>query len=358
MSGGVDSAVAAALLKKDGFEVIGVTMCLNISGRDKGRPSCCGIEGIEDAKRVAGELDIPHYVLNFKKALEQEIIRDFCWEYLKGRTPNPCIRCNRYLKFGALFKKSRELDADYLATGHYAKVIYEKKSSRFLLKKGKDNKKDQSYFLYSVDKKVLPFILMPLGDFTKDRIREIAQDFKLPIADKPASQEVCFIDTDYRQFLKEQAKKFYGSRILKTMQPGKIKDKKGKVIGEHKGVAFYTIGQREGLGMALGYPAYVVKIDGRNNSLTISREEDIFSKGLIARKTNFLGMDFPAKSIEAKAKIRYNHQEVNSRLIPLNKNTLKVIFFHPQRAVTPGQAVVFYKNDTVLGGGIIEKGID
>ena len=357
MSGGVDSAVAALLLKNDGFEVIGITMCLNISVGNRKRPACCGIEGIEDAKRVAGKLDIPHYVLNFGKVLQEKVIENFCLEYLHGRTPNPCIRCNRYLKFEALLKKARQLDADYLATGHYARVGFDQKYRRYLLRKGKDKQKDQSYFLYSLPQKVLPNILMPLGDFTKDKIREIAQSFHLPVADKPASQEICFIEKDYRDFLRQQLNKMPGKRMHRNMQPGPIKDKEGRILGRHKGVAFYTVGQREGLGIALGFPAYVIKIDPRNNSLIVGRAEDIFSTSLIAKELNFLGPHPFAKSIVVKAKIRYNHQEVRSRLIPLDKKKVKVIFARPERAVTPGQAVVFYKNDIVLGGGIIEKAI-
>ncbi|MDP3143458.1 MAG: tRNA 2-thiouridine(34) synthase MnmA, partial [Candidatus Omnitrophota bacterium] len=352
MSGGVDSSVAAALLKKQGYEVIGITMCFNVPGENRKRPSCCGLEGIEDAKRVAGKLDIPHYVLNFGKILEERIIRDFCYEYLQGRTPNPCVRCNRYLKFGALFKKAKELNADYLATGHYARVVFDKKSRQYLLRKGKDKQKEQSYFLYSIPKKVLPYVLMPLGDFTKEKIREIAREFNLPVAEKPGSQEICFVDSDYREFLKQQLPRMLGLPIHKNMQAGPIKDQAGRIIGQHQGVAFYTIGQRERLKMALGYPAYIIKIDAKSNSLIVGKEEDVFSTGLVAKDLNFLNINFPVKTIEVKAKIRYNHREVLSRLIPLNKNKMKAIFAKPQKAVTPGQSVVFYKNDIVLGGGV------
>ena len=285
------------------------------------------------------------------------MIENFCLEYLHGRTPNPCIRCNRYLKFGALLRKARQLDADYLATGHYARVGFDRKNRRYLLKKGKDKQKDQSYFLYSIPKEVLPNILMPLGDFTKDKVREIAQNYQLPVAGKPGSQEICFIEKDYRDFLRQQLGKSLGRQMHRNMRPGPIKDKEGRILGQHKGIAFYTVGQREGLGIALGYPAYVIKIDSRNNSLIVGRAEDIFSTSLIAKELNLLGSNSFTKSIVVKAKIRYNHQEVRSRLIPLNKNKVKVIFAKPERAVTPGQAVVFYKDGIVLGGGIIEKGI-
>ncbi|MDP2939198.1 MAG: tRNA 2-thiouridine(34) synthase MnmA [Candidatus Omnitrophota bacterium] len=347
MSGGVDSSVTAALLKKDGFEVIGVTMCFNIpQGRSKGS-SCCGIEGIEDAKKVAGILDIPHYVLNFGQILEEKIIKNFCLEYIHGRTPNPCVRCNQFLKFDGLFKKAKELNAAYLATGHYAKIIYSRSKKRFILKKGKDKKKEQSYFLYSLKKEVLPFILMPLGNFTKEEVRKIARNFKLQIADKPASQEICFIpDDNYRLFLKSRLPEKY-------FKSGPIVDIKGDVLGKHKGIAFYTIGQREGLGIALGKPAYITKIDARKNLIIVGSKDELYSSGLIAKDFNFISMDYPKTRLVVKTKIRYNHKEVKSVLTPIKRNCIKVEFESPQRAVAPGQSAVFYDKDIVLGGGVI-----
>lgn len=349
MSGGVDSSVAAALLKKDGFEVIGATMCFNLPSGRKSGSSCCGIEGIEDAKRVAGILDIPHYVLNFGKILEEKVINNFCEEYISGRTPNPCVRCNQFLKFDELFKKAKKLDADYLATGHYARVIYNRKNKRFILKKGKDSKKEQSYFLYSINKEVLPYILMPLGDFTKEEVRRTAKSFKLQIADKPGSQEICFIpNDDYRLFLKSRLSERY-------FKPGPIKDIQGKTLGEHKGVAFYTLGQRQGLGIAMGYPAYIVKIDAKNNLIVLGKEKELYSSGLTANNLNFISINFPKRRLVVKTKIRYNHKETESVLTVLNKKSVKIEFTIPQRAVTPGQSVVFYDKDVVLGGGIIER---
>ncbi len=349
MSGGVDSSVAAALLKKDGFEVIGMTMCFNIpQGRNKGS-SCCGIEGIEDAKRVAGVLDIPHYVLDFGKVLEEKIIRNFCSEYLRGRTPNPCVRCNQFLKFDKLFKKARELEADYLATGHYAKIIYSRSKKRFLLKKGKDPRKEQSYFLYSINKEFLPHILFPLGDFTKEKVRKIAKEFKLQTADKPASQEICFIpDDNYRLFLKSRLPEKY-------FKPGLIVDREGKILGRHKGIAFYTIGQRGGLGIALGVPVYITKIDAANNTVVVGKENCLYSRGLIVKDLNFVSIEFLKRKLVVKTKIRYNHKEVKSVLIPINRNSVRVEFDFPVRAVTPGQSAVFYDRDVVVGGGVIEK---
>ncbi len=360
MSGGVDSSVAAALLKKDGFEVIGVTMCFNIpQGRRKGA-SCCGIEGIEDAKRVAAILDIPHYVLNFAKVLEEKIIDNFCAEYLLGRTPNPCVRCNQFLKFDSLFKKAKELNADYLATGHYAKVVYSRAKKRFLLKKGKDKKKEQSYFLYAIKKEVLPFVLFPLGDFAKVEVRKIAHSCKLQIANKPGSQEICFVNANYRDFIRDRLIQMKNAPACRQagitanlIKPGPIVDTKGNYLGEHKGIAFYTIGQREGLGIALGFRAYITKIDVRKNEIIVGRNEDLYSRGLIAKDLNFISIDSPKRKLVVKTKIRYNHQEIKSLLVPISERKVRVEFVLPQRAITPGQSAVFYQNDTVVGGGII-----
>lgn len=353
MSGGVDSSVAAALLKQQGYEVIGLTMCFNINTESRPRPSCCGIEGIEDARRVAAKLRIPHYVLNFGRILEEKIIREFCREYLCGRTPNPCIRCNQYIKFAALLKKARQLDAGFLATGHYARIAFDKQSRRYLLKKGKDKQKEQSYFLYSTNKKALPHILFPLGRLTKSRVRRLAKELALPVAEKPGSQEICFIPQDYRQFLKARLK----AEEHLTMRPGPILDKERKVLGQHRGIAFYTIGQREGLGVALGYPAYIIAIDAKKNALIVGKEADVFSRGIIAKEVKWLNGRRPAKVVEARVKIRYNHQETPARIIPLKAGRLKIIFRKPQRAVTPGQSAVFYRGETVLGGAVIYKAI-
>lgn len=352
MSGGVDSSVAAWLLKKQGHEVIGITMCFNISSGSRKRPSCCGIEGIEDARRVAEKIGIPHYVLNFGKELESKVIDNFCSEYLKGRTPNPCVRCNQFLKFDLLLNKARVLGAEFLATGHYARIGYDKKSKKYLLKKGRDPQKDQSYFLYNIRKDALGHILFPLGNYNKQQVRKIAKKIGIKVADKPGSQEICFIKEDYRDFLKDRL-----SKISTEIKPGPIVDLQGKILGRHNGICFYTLGQREGLGIALGHRAYIVKIDKPTNTITLSKEEDLYSKGLVADSLNFLNRDFSNKPLIAKAKIRYNHKEADCRLTPLSRNQIKVEFLKAQRAITPGQSVVFYKKDIVLGGGIIKNAI-
>jgi tRNA-uridine 2-sulfurtransferase len=353
MSGGVDSAVAAALLKKKGYEVIGMTMCFssaggsssggNLDGPAGKRPNCCGIQGIEDARRVAHALGLRHYVVNMQKALEEKVIKDFCLEYTQGRTPNPCVRCNQYIKFDALLKKALALDADFLATGHYAKVA---ESKGFFLKKAKDKHKDQSYFLYRLGQEQLAHILFPLGNLTKFEVRKLAGGFKLPVAEKPASQEICFLgDLSYREFLRRYSKA--------KQRPGDIVDNKGKVLGEHKGIAFYTIGQREGLGIAMGYPVYVIRIDAAGNEITVGNKEDALGSGCIVGSSSFAGERIE-KKVALKVKIRYNHREAAAVVEPLGEK-LKVLFTKPQFAVTPGQSAVFYHRDKVLGGGIIEQ---
>ena len=350
MSGGVDSAVAAALLKRQGYEVIGITMCFNLPDSTTKRPTCCGLQGIEDARRVAHKLRIKHYVLNFSSVLKEKVIRDFCQEYLKGRTPNPCVRCNQYIKFDALLKKAVSLGARYLATGHYARIekIPNPKSQtpNYLLKKAKDLRKDQSYFLYRLGQRQLKAILFPLGDYTKAEVRRMAKGFALPVADKLASQEICFLpDSDYRSFLK--------TRIKVQMEPGSIQDKEGNILGQHKGIALYTIGQREGLGIARGYPLYVTKIDPRTNSIIVGKNEEVYREEFLVKDAHFILMPIK-KKVALKVRIRYNHAEEPARITFL-KNKIKVKFNKPQFAVTPGQSAVFYEKDRVWGGGIIDK---
>ncbi|MEA3485473.1 MAG: tRNA 2-thiouridine(34) synthase MnmA, partial [Candidatus Aerophobetes bacterium] len=245
MSGGIDSSVCAALLKEKGYEVIGITMQIWTKVEDKSQVDrCCGVNTIDSAKRAADELKIPHYMLNFRDIFEKYVIANFCDEYTRGRTPNPCIRCNQYIKFGALLKKAKQLGADYLATGHYAKIAYNKEKGEYLLKKGTDPEKDQSYFLYTMTQSQLKNILMPLGNYTKSEVRKVARDLNLPVADRPESQEICFIpDNDYSKFLKKY--------IQEAARPGPILNARGERVGEHRGILFYTIGQRRGLGISV-----------------------------------------------------------------------------------------------------------
>ncbi|MEW6009451.1 MAG: tRNA 2-thiouridine(34) synthase MnmA [Candidatus Omnitrophota bacterium] len=356
MSGGVDSSVAAALLKAQGYEVIGITMCFGSAvGESSGRrPACCGPQAIRDACRVAKELKIRHYVLNFSKDLEKYVIENFICEYLSGRTPNPCVRCNKFIKFGSLVRKARSLDAKFLATGHYAQVEFDKKLKQYQLKKGKDKTKDQSYFLYSIDKKVLPYVLFPLGNLTKVEVRAQAKKFNLPVSEKPASQEICFIpDADYRGFI--------NNRLPRIIRPGPIKDLKGNIIGKHKGIPFYTIGQRQGLGVSSREPLYVVDINAKDNSIILGNKTDTYSNGLIADKLNLL-YPISNRRVDLNIKIRYNQPEAKSSVSILAKNKSKEIqvqvkFKKPLSSVAPGQAVVFYKGDIVVGGATIIEAI-
>ena len=345
MSGGVDSSVTAALLKDRGFEIIGITMQIQEHSFDWG--GCCGLTSIEDAKRVANRLKIPHYVLNFRDIFREKVIANFCEEYKEGRTPNPCIRCNQYIKFDALIKKAKELGADYMATGHYARIEFDSQKGRYLLKKGIDTKKDQSYFLYVLTQKQLKHTLMPLGSFTKDRVREIAKEKNLSVANKPESQEICFIpDNNYGEFVKKC--------IPEETKPGPIINKKGKVIGEHRGIIFYTIGQRKGMGIADKNPLYVIAIDKKNNTIKAGKKKELYTDELIASNVNFINIEKLQTHIRVEAKIRYLHQPSLAMVIPLNEDKVKVKFDSPQLAVTPGQAVVFYNEEEVIGGGTIE----
>jgi tRNA-specific 2-thiouridylase len=358
MSGGVDSAVSASLLERQGYEVIGITMCFNLPDSHTKRPSCCGIQGIEDARRVAHKLGIKHYVLNFSKDLKEKVIADFCKEYLKGRTPNPCVRCNQYIKFDALLKKALSLGAKYLATGHYARIEHDTghlpvrqagriQDTGYLLKKGKDKFKDQSYFLYRLSQNQLRHIIFPLGNYTKVQVRKLARDFSLPVADKLASQEICFLpESNYREFLRKQ--------IPREIKPGQIVDLKDNILGMHKGIALYTIGQREGLGIAWTHPLYVTKIDCKNNRITVGKKEDACSSEFLVKETHFILAPLK-KKVALRVKIRYNHKEIMAEVMPLGEGKVKVCFRKPQFAITPGQSAVFYDKDNVIGGGIILK---
>lgn len=350
MSGGVDSSVAAYLLKQQGYEVIGVTMKVwQDEGDDERDDSCCGLSAVDDARRVANKLDIPFYVMNFKSVFKEKVIHYFIDEYLMGRTPNPCIACNKYIKFEELIKKAHSLGAYYVATGHYARIIHDKETDRYLIKKSSAEAKDQTYTMYNLTQDQIKHILMPLGEYSsKEEIRSIAKELGLEIANKPDSQEICFVpDNDYGRFIEKNNDK----RII----PGDFVDTEGNILGQHKGIIYYTIGQRKGLGIALGKPAYVVDIRPEKNQVVLGENEDVFSDSLIAKDTNFLLFDRLKSPIEVKAKIRYSAKAAKATVYPLNDNMVRVEFDNLQRAVTPGQAVVFYDNDILVGGGTIVK---
>jgi tRNA-specific 2-thiouridylase len=351
MSGGVDSSVAAALLIQQGYQVIGITMDIwpaSQSAEEAERfGGCCSLAATEDARKVAFRLGIPHYVFNFRKVFKETVIKNFIHEYRRGRTPNPCIRCNQYVKFNILLHKAKAIGASYIATGHYARVEFDASKNRYILKKGVDLQKDQSYVLYVLTQEQLAHTLFPVGYLTKQKTREIATELGLPVATKRESQEICFIpDNNYPQFLK--------GYIPEAAKPGPILNKEGKVIGTHRGILFYTIGQRKGLNIASPEPLYVLAIDEERNALIVGHKEELLRKGLIASEVNFIAIDKLDKPLKIKAKIRYRAPEASAILSPVSNNRVKVEFEQPQKAIAPGQAVVFYKNNIVLGGGTIE----
>jgi len=354
MSGGVDSSVAAGLLKEAGHEVIGVTMNLfslppEVCPSEDLR-SCCGRKATEDAHEAACRLGIDHLVVDFRSEFEGRVIADFCRGYGRGRTPNPCVRCNEHIKFGLLLERAKRLGADFIATGHYARIKYDTGSGRYLLKKGKDRAKDQSYFLYPLSQAQLSRILFPVGGYTKSEVRRLAKKWGLPAAAKPESQEICFVPRGrYPDFLR--------GRVPETLRPGPIMDRSGRILGEHNGIAHFTIGQRRGMGIAGPQPIYVVAIDAASDSIIVGADEELFQKTLIAGRVNWSSVEKIESPVRVKAKIRYRHEAAGATLIPLSKGRLRVEFDRPQRAVTPGQSVVFYERDIVIGGGIIERAL-
>ncbi len=351
MSGGVDSSLTAALLVEQGYDVIGLTMRLSDEGNECAEPDgCCGASAVEDARRVAELIGIPYYVVNFKAQFQEKVIDYFIGEYAVGRTPNPCIACNRYIKFGALLRRADELGADYVATGHYAQIVHT--PERSFLKKGVDRKKDQSYVLYAMTPETLRRFLMPLGSMTKEGTRSLAKKLRLPVAQKKESQEICFIpNDDYRAYLKR--------KLPQKIRPGKLLDTEGNVLGTHDGLQFFTIGQRRGLGIAAKKPLYVVELDAAANNVIVGGEEELYKKNLTATDVNWLGIEKTAAAFRAAVKIRYGKNESPATIYPSHDGSeASVIFDEPQRAITPGQAAVFYdENGVVLGGGTIQKAL-
>jgi tRNA-specific 2-thiouridylase len=343
MSGGVDSSVAAALLKEQGYEVIGITMQLQPSDR---LDACRELDSVTHAKKVAQRLDIRHYVADFRDIFARDVIADFCREYSLGQTPNPCIRCNRYIKFGALLKRAQELGADMVATGHYARIERDNDSGRYLLKKGTDRHKDQSYVLCMLTQEQLGHTLFPLGNMTKDEVRYTADKLGLPVINRAESQEICFIpDNNYAKFLVEYA----GI----TPRPGPIINRQRKVIGEHQGIIYYTIGQRKGLGIASRDPLYVTAIDPEENTITVGGKNGAYATRLTASDLNWISIEEPDSPVNVKARVRYRHREAEATVTPAGAGEVMVEFKEPQMAPAPGQAVVFYDGNTMVGGGLI-----
>lgn len=342
MSGGVDSSVAAALMLEQGYQVEGLTMDFNASSGRKARWSCSA-DAIDDARRVARLLNIPHATVPVRADIERRVIRDFMDEYAAGRTPNPCVRCNAFVKFGVLLDNALKRGARFLVTGHYARVVRARRG--FLLKTGRDRVKDQSYFLYRLKQSQLAHVLFPLGGLTKAMVREHARRFSLPVAEKPGSQEICFLSgEDYRAFLRRSGAATTGRR-------GDIVDSCGNVLGRHQGLVHYTIGQRGGLGIARGYPLYVIGLDAGSDRVVVGSRDEACRKECLVRGVHWIGAS-PKKTIVAAVKIRYNHVQDAATIFPRGK-TARVVFRRPQFAITPGQSAVFYSGETVLGGGII-----
>jgi tRNA-specific 2-thiouridylase len=350
MSGGVDSSVAALLLQQQGYDVVGVTMKLYNVDQSSLPPyyrGCCTADDAEDARIVCHRLGVPHYVLNVQREFQAFVIDYFCTEYQKGRTPHPCIACNDKIKFSFLMTKASILGAAYVATGHYAQIV--RSPEGFILKKAVDASKDQSYVLFGMGQEQLARTLMPVGAYPKDLIRQMAQEANFPNADKPDSQDICFIPFgDYKVFLQE--------RITPT--PGDIVDTTGKILGQHRGIEFFTIGQRRGLGVVSGEPLYVVRLEAEANQVVVGPESALYQDRLWASRVNYTLGPPPAEPLPVGVKIRYKSEEATATLHPQpSEGGVLICFEQPQRAITPGQAVVFYQGDVLLGGGVIEVGV-
>lgn len=352
MSGGVDSSTTAALLKQQGYEVIGITMRLYT-----GFSSCCGISDVEDARHVAEKMGFPFHVISFEKEFAKEVIDRFVDEYLHGRTPNPCVLCNQQLKFKYLIEKAQELGAEYLATGHYARNVRDKDTGLHQLLKARDLAKDQSYFLFTMDQAILSKILFPLGEFTKNETRNLAKELGLEIHKKTESQDICFVPSgDYARFVESwmlSRKEFSG---IQKPSAGDFVDTKGNILGKHQGIYRYTVGQRSGLGIAVGTPVYVKEIDSGNNRVVLGRIDEIMSDSCSLSDVSWISGTAPEGLLRAAVKIRYRHPGVESEIFQDKNGVYQVYFSEPQKAVTPGQAAVFYEGEKVIGGGWINKG--
>jgi tRNA-specific 2-thiouridylase len=371
MSGGVDSSTVAAMLRAEGRNVIGLTMQLwnqrRLAGH-AGMPQsvqgrCCSIDDVYDARRVAETLGIPYYVVNHEERFERDVVRPFVEEYLAGRTPIPCSLCNNHLKFDQLLVVARQIGADQIATGHYAKVVFDERLNRWLLKRPADKSKDQTYFLFGLTQEQLSRTLFPLGGMTKPEVRELARKHNLVIAEKPDSQEICFVPGgDYKRFLEaylaeqgDRPARIAGEKIAGEMVAGEMVTSDGKVIGEHAGVHNFTVGQRKGLGVATGSPLYVIQIKNDTRQVVVGKDEELYSRTLRACRVNLISTAELREPMRVAVKIRHKHQPAPAIIESAGPDEVRVTFDEPQRALTPGQAAVFYDGDIVVGGGWIEN---
>lgn len=349
MSGGVDSSVAAYILLQQGYEVIGITM--QVWPRDEEyeelEGGCCSLSSVNDARRVADKLDMPFYVINYKEIFEKKVINYFVDEYLAGRTPNPCIACNKFIKFDEFLRRAKMLGASFIATGHYARILKDDNAGRYLLLRANDSSKDQTYVLYGLTQYQLEHTLMPLSGYTKDRVREIAAEIGLNVANKPDSEEICFVpDNDYAKFITK--------RVPDKVKAGSFVDIQGNVLGKHKGIIHYTIGQRKGLGISFGKPMFVADIIPDKNFVVLGEEGEVFKDTLFASDLNLIPFDKLQKDMRVTAKIRSTAKEAPAVISPYNDGVI-VKFDAPQRAITKGQAIVFYDGEVVVGGGTIKE---
>jgi len=357
MSGGVDSSVAAILLKNQGYNVIGATMKLwdfeQVGGNINCESGCCSLESFNDAREICVSHNIPHYILNFSQQFHTGVVEDFIDEYLAGRTPNPCVQCNTKIKWHTLVDKADELGADYIATGHYARTEFNSESNRYELYRAVDKNKDQSYALWGIKQQSMAKTIFPLGNLTKPEVRDLARQFQLNTAEKEESQEICFIpDNNYHRLLKNLR-----PDLEEKVTNGKMVDTNGKTIGKHKGYPFYTIGQRKGLGGGFSEPLYVIDVSADDNIVTVGNQNALLCSEFIVDQINLISMTEITQSIKAQIKIRYNDEGHSGTFFPYENGKIHVVFDRPQKSVTPGQSAVFFSEDLVIGGGIIERRI-